>query len=501
MSSWVRINLNSICDIGTGKWDANHSVINGKFRFYTCAFEHLYCDTKRFKGECLILPGNGANVGEVFYYNSDFDAYQRTYVISNILINSKYLYYHLLCFWRHRNSDKQFGSATNYIRIGNFNNYIVDSPPLPEQKAIVAKIEQLFSDLDNGIANLKKAQKQLKIYRQAVLKKAFEGELTKEWREAQADLPTADELLKQIKEERAKYYQKQIDEWKEAVKEWEANGKECKKPSKPKKQKELSPLAEKELEELPKFPVGWKWVKMDYVTERAKKIIKNKLILENDFFYFDIGGIDNKLKKIVSYKTYKWKNAPSRAKQIIEFEDTLFSTVRTYLKNIALVDKKMYDKQICSTGFTVLRGIKPNIVSRFIYYLSMSERFIQTLNKLQVGTSYPAVKDDDLFNQAFPLCSTEEQHQIVQEIETRLSVCDNVEANIKESLIKAESLRKSILKKAFEGKLLIEAELEEVKNDPEWEPAEKLLARIEQSRNEKIKAEKTKSSKQKRKKR
>jgi type I restriction enzyme S subunit len=161
----------------------------------------------------------------------------------------------------------------------------------------------------------------------------------------------------------------------------------------------------------------------------------------------------------------------------------------------------MYDKQICSTGFTVLRGIKPNIVSRFIYYLSMSERFIQTLNKLQVGTSYPAVKDDDLFNQAFPLCSTEEQHQIVQEIETRLSVCDNVEANIKESLIKAESLRKSILKKAFEGKLLIEAELEEVKNDPEWEPAEKLLARIEQSRNEKIKAEKTKSSKQKRKKR
>ena len=61
--------------------------------------------------------------------------------------------------------------------------------------------EELFSDLDNGIANFKTAQEQLKIYRQAVLKKAFEGELTKEWREKQSNLPTAEELLKQIKEE------------------------------------------------------------------------------------------------------------------------------------------------------------------------------------------------------------------------------------------------------------------------------------------------------------
>ena len=89
--------------------------------------------------------------------------------------------------------------------------------------------------------------------------------------------------------------------------------------------------------------------------------------------------------------------------------------------------------------------------------------------------------------------SIKEQNQIVQEIETRLSVCDNVEANIKEALKKAELLRQSILKKAFEGELLTEAELLKVRNDPEWEPAEKLLKRI--------KAEKAKTSKQKRKRR
>ena len=81
-------------------------------------------------------------------------------------------------------------------------NLNINLLPLPEQHDIVSKIEQLFSELDNGIANLKLAQEQLKVYRQAVLKKAFEGELTKKWREQQTDLPDARDLLKQIEKER-----------------------------------------------------------------------------------------------------------------------------------------------------------------------------------------------------------------------------------------------------------------------------------------------------------
>jgi type I restriction enzyme S subunit len=71
-----------------------------------------------------------------------------------------------------------------------------------------------------------------------------------------------------------------------------------------------------------------------------------------------------------------------------------------------------------------------------------------------------------------------EQTQIVQEIETRLSVCDNAIANIEESLIKAEALRQSILKKAFAGKLLTNTELQACRQEPDWEPAAKLLERI-----------------------
>jgi type I restriction enzyme S subunit len=86
---------------------------------------------------------------------------------------------------------KDYVSGTTRLKLtqGRLKQIPLKIPPLPEQRAIVAKIEELFSDLDQGIADLKKAQDQLKVYRQAVLKKAFEGELTKEWREKQTDLP------------------------------------------------------------------------------------------------------------------------------------------------------------------------------------------------------------------------------------------------------------------------------------------------------------------------
>ena len=152
-NGWASVMLLDICKIDTGKWDANHASINGKYRFYTCSAQFSYSDTKRFSGECLIIPGNG-DIGQVYYYDGDFDAYQRTYVLSHILIYSKYLYYHLLSNWRNVNTDKQFGSTIKFVRIGNFQNYIVLLPPLAEQKRIVEQIETIFAQLDTITAEL-----------------------------------------------------------------------------------------------------------------------------------------------------------------------------------------------------------------------------------------------------------------------------------------------------------------------------------------------------------
>ena len=119
-------------------------------------------------------------------------------------------------------------------------------PPLNEQHRIVAKIEELFSELDKGIENLKTAREQLKVYRQALLKHAFEGKLTAQWRAANPDkLETAAALLARIQTEREQRYQQQLQQW-------QATG-----GSKPKAPKPLPPLTAEELAELPELPEGW----------------------------------------------------------------------------------------------------------------------------------------------------------------------------------------------------------------------------------------------------
>ncbi len=152
--------------------------------------------------------------------------------------------------------ERQFlkGTTQKFIPLGHLRKIYLPLAPLPEQRAIVAKIEQLFSELDNGIANLKAAQDKLDIYRQAVLKKAFEGELTKQWREQQSDLPTADELLEQIKQERQRHYAQQLADWEQAVVVWEVGGGEGKKPKKPEKPTLINKITESEFSTLKLLP-------------------------------------------------------------------------------------------------------------------------------------------------------------------------------------------------------------------------------------------------------
>lgn len=176
---WVDKKLMEIADVSTGKYDANHSNENGKYRFYTCAYKYGMCDTNRFSGESLILPGNGVNVGEVFYYDGEFDAYQRTYVINNIKIFPKYLHYHMLLFWKELGTKIQYGSATNFIKIGNFQNYDVSYPSLPEQQRIVAILDEAFASIAkakaNAEQNLKNSKELFESYLQGVFENKGEG--------------------------------------------------------------------------------------------------------------------------------------------------------------------------------------------------------------------------------------------------------------------------------------------------------------------------------------
>lgn len=408
---WKWVKLGDVCEVKTGKKDANHAKENGKYRFYTCAKDYLWCDTKSFSGECLILPGNGANVGEVFYYNGEFEAYQRTYILHKIKTLPKYLYYNMLLYWRKRNQDKQYGSATNYIRLNNFLSYDLVLPPLSEQKKIVEKIEELFSQLDSGVAALKKAKEQIRIYRQSVLASAFSGKLVREASSKQKAVGKTEML----------------------------NASEPKAESKNNK-----------------LPDGWKWVKLGEIIDFIQYGTSDKA--DGDEKGIPVLRMGNIKDGKIDFSNLKYfnRNYKELNKYLLNDGDLLFNrTNSAELVGKSAVYKKSHPKSIFASYLIRVKVNSALYTPEFLNYFINSvygRKYIKSVVSQQVGQAN--VNGTKLKNMDVPLIPLNLQHQILDEIEKRFSEADNLEKAIDESLAKAESLRQSILKQALEGKLV-----------------------------------------------
>ena len=374
---------------------------------------------------------------------------------SKNIIENKYLFYYFVQTAFRKDAQNNMTGSAGQLRVSTifFKSVLIPIPPFPEQQTIVAKLEQLFSELDNGIVCLKKAQEQLKVYRQAVLKQAFEGELTKAWREQQTSLPSAHELLETIKAERA-----------QAAK---LSGK---------KLKPVIPLTQTELDDLSELPNGWGWKKVDEVSSHVVDCLHSTAkFVANGYYCIDTtciedGKINFEKVRFVDQNTYN--DRISRLKPIAG--DLLFAREGTVGTTVIVPDKI----DLCLGQRMMMFRPSRTFHSAYLMYFFQSILFKKQYLPLISGTTSRHLNIRDILQLKVPYCSPQEQSQIVQEIETRLSVCDNMEATIKESLEKAEALRQSILKKAFEGKLLSEEELQITRNAPNWEPAEKLLERI-----------------------
>lgn len=363
------------------------------------------------KNKARLLPVNSVlvtcigNLGRVSI-NTNFEVafnQQINAVIPNSFTLPKFYFYNFQSSL-FRNRLEELSTSTTVALVNKSNFDIIDVPliPLPEQRAIVKKIEALFSSLDAGIADLKKAQDQLKIYRQAVLKKAFEGELTKEWRgyDVINKVPLKEILILSSSKHKAE-----------------------------------NP------EEL--FYIGLEHIEKDLgiLTPNA--------------------GID----------------LISTVKNKFEENNILYGKLRPYLNKVYLSK----ESGVCSTDILVFK-ISEKVLGKFIHQFMLSREFVNDMSNNTSGVNLPRVSTKYIENYLVPLPSLNEQSQIVKEIESRLSVCDAVEQQIKDSLTQAEALRQSILKKAFEGKLLTEEEIKACQLEADYEPADVLL--------EKIKAEK-----------
>jgi type I restriction enzyme S subunit len=385
-------------------------------------------------------------------------------IYENDVLISKYLY-HYLSYKKRELIGKGIGGAQPNISQTILKQLLISIAPLPEQRAIVSKIEELFSDLDKGIENLKKAKDQLVIYRQAVLKKAFEGELTKEWREKQINLPAADELIEQIKAEREKHYKQQIEDWKKEVKVWEINWKKASKPSKPQNLVSYPEIEQNKY--LPILNLG------ELVSQISIKL------MPDDAPEMPFIGMDciekNALKPHFTYKFNEFKSAGNW----FNINHILYGRMRPYLNKVYHAEYE----GVASGEFIVLETTE-SILPEYLKLILHQQDFVHWSNRQSSGDK-PRVKFEQiaLYNIIVP--TVQEQHQIVKEIESRLSVCDKVEQSINDSLEKAKALRQSILKKAFEGKLLSASEIANCKQEKDYEPASVLLAKIKAEKKKK----------------
>lgn len=151
--------LGDLCDITTGKLDANAQVVNGKYRFYTCAAEYCYIDEYAFDTEALLISGNGANVGYIHYYKGKFNAYQRTYVLDNFKCNIHYIKYRLDYLLNQIISREKNAGNTPYIVLRTLQNINIY---LPKNISKQTKIVNILSGKDKEIELLKQELDQYK---------------------------------------------------------------------------------------------------------------------------------------------------------------------------------------------------------------------------------------------------------------------------------------------------------------------------------------------------
>lgn len=235
-------------------------------------------------------------------------------------------------------------------------------------------------------------------------------------------------------------------------------------------------------DEIPfEIPKSWAWCRG--IT--CFKGMENKVPEGDLFTYIDIESIDNKEQKISTPKIIHVKSAPSRACRKINKGCILFSLVRPYLKNIAIVDKD-YHNPIASSGFYICN---PDTIlhSEYLFYLMISTYVVNGLNQFMKGDNSPSINKGHIENWLYPIPPLNEQLNISKKVSCLLNTINDLNNNKKNLLKSIDSLKSKILDLAIRGKL--------VPQDPNDEPADVLLKRIRKEKEELIKQGKIKRDK------
>jgi type I restriction enzyme S subunit len=172
----------------------------------------------------------------------------------------------------------------------------------------------------------------------------------------------------------------------------------------------------------------------------------------DSFKYVDIGSLEPSSSSLENIEAIQTTDAPGRARQLLAVGDSIFATVRPYMKKVAYISQE-FDGEIASTGFCVLRPIEEQLHAKYLFYFLLSDDLLDQVLPLQRGVSYPAIRDNDLRNAFIPLPPISEQQRIVAILEDYFSRMEATTKIADDMEKQAAALRRSLLQAAFTGQL------------------------------------------------
>ena len=183
-----------------------------------------------------------------------------------------------------------------------------------------------------------------------------------------------------------------------------------------------------EADKLPfEVPSGWQWARLSDVGYELGQKVPDKR-----FTYIDVGSIDSDKGRISErVETLEPSEAPSRARKLVKRGTVIYSTVRPYLLNIAIVDRDFDYEPIASTAFGILHPFT-GIDNRFLFYWLRSGPFTAYVEEGMKGMAYPAINDEKFYGGYVAVPPPEEQTRIVKKVDELMSLCNRLEAQMQE---------------------------------------------------------------------